>query len=46
MPVPHVEQSWQSAEFYANKILTQYRNVDNKHVEWVKQLKVLHLSLI
>ncbi|VFQ71853.1 unnamed protein product [Cuscuta campestris] len=43
MPIAHVEESWQMAEFYNNKILVEYRNKDPNHVEWAKALKELYL---
>ncbi|MED6194221.1 F-actin-capping protein subunit alpha [Stylosanthes scabra] len=43
MPIAHVEESWQMAEFYSNKVLVEYRNKDPNHVEWAKSLKELYL---
>ncbi|XVE66962.1 hypothetical protein DITRI_Ditri08aG0121800 [Diplodiscus trichospermus] len=43
MPIPHVEESWQMAEFYNNKVLVEYKNKDPNHVEWAKALKELYL---
>ncbi|XP_028772621.1 cyclase-associated protein 1-like [Neltuma alba] len=43
MPIAHVEESWQMAEFYCNKVLVEYRNKDASHVEWAKALKELYL---
>ncbi|KAI3769777.1 hypothetical protein L6452_00890 [Arctium lappa] len=43
MPIAHVEECWQSAEFYSNKVLIEYRNKDPDHVEWVKALKELYV---
>ncbi|KAL4304051.1 hypothetical protein GQ457_10G021390 [Hibiscus cannabinus] len=43
MPIAHVEESWQMAEFYNNKVLVEYRNKDQYHVEWAKALKELYL---
>ncbi|WOL16985.1 hypothetical protein Cni_G25773 [Canna indica] len=43
MPVAHVEDTWQMAEFYCNKILVEYRNKDQAHVEWAKAIKELYL---
>ncbi|TKY67555.1 Cyclase-associated protein 1 [Spatholobus suberectus] len=43
MPIAHVEESWQMAEFYSNKVLVEYRNKDPNHVEWAKALKELYL---
>ncbi|GJM96435.1 hypothetical protein PR202_ga13271 [Eleusine coracana subsp. coracana] len=39
----HVEESWQMAEFYNNKVLVEYRNKDPDHVEWAKALKDLYM---
>lgn len=43
MPIAHVEESWQMAEFYNNKVLVEFRNKDPNHVEWAKALKELYL---
>ncbi|KAJ6827121.1 cyclase-associated protein 1-like [Iris pallida] len=43
LPIAHVEESWQMAEFYNNKILVEYRNKDPEHVEWAKALKELYV---
>ncbi|XP_013622735.1 PREDICTED: cyclase-associated protein 1-like [Brassica oleracea var. oleracea] len=43
MPIAHVEESWQMAEFYSNKVLVEYRNKDADHVDWAKALKELYL---
>ncbi|KAF5751107.1 cyclase-associated protein 1 [Tripterygium wilfordii] len=43
MPIAHVEESWQMAEFYSNKILVEYKSKDTNHVEWAKALKELYL---
>ncbi|KAA8545970.1 hypothetical protein F0562_020579 [Nyssa sinensis] len=43
MPIAHVEESWQMAEFYNNKILVEYKNKDPNHVEWAKALKELYV---
>ncbi|KAJ8637049.1 hypothetical protein MRB53_011316 [Persea americana] len=43
LPIAHVEESWQMAEFYNNKVLVDYRNKDPDHVEWAKALKELYL---
>ena len=39
LPAKHIAESWQSAEFYANKVLMQHRSTGPEHVEWVKLLK-------
>ena len=43
LPGPHVTETWQSAEFYANKVLVQHRNTEGgaAHVAWVSALKRL-----
>ncbi|XP_044373442.1 cyclase-associated protein 1 [Triticum aestivum] len=41
-PTAHVEESWQMAEFYNNKVLVEYKNKDADHVEWAKALKELY----
>ncbi|KAI4298347.1 hypothetical protein L6164_031920 [Bauhinia variegata] len=43
MPIAHVEESWQMAEFYCNKVLVEYRNKDPNHVEWAKALRELYM---
>ncbi|XP_072973555.1 cyclase-associated protein 1-like [Typha angustifolia] len=43
LPIGHVEESWQMAEFYNNKILVEYKNKDPDHAEWAKALKELYL---
>ncbi|KAL7246709.1 hypothetical protein ACSBR2_001756 [Camellia fascicularis] len=43
MPIAHVEESWQMAEFYNNKILVGYKNKDSNHLEWAKALKELYV---
>lgn len=44
-PAQHVEEAWQSAEFYANKVLIEFRSKDPKQVAWVKQLKELLMQM-
>ncbi|GAA0146782.1 actin or actin-binding cytoskeletal protein [Lithospermum erythrorhizon] len=46
MPIAHVEDSWQMAEFYSNKVLVEFRNKDANHVEWAKALKELYISCL
>ncbi|GAB2246710.1 hypothetical protein Droror1_Dr00006592 [Drosera rotundifolia] len=43
LPIAHVEESWQMAEFYNNKVLVQYRSKDPDHAEWAKALKELYI---
>ncbi|KAA6416532.1 MAG: Adenylyl cyclase-associated, partial [Trebouxia sp. A1-2] len=45
LPPQHVEESWQSAEFFANKVMMEFRNADSRHVDWVKALKQLFQQL-
>jgi hypothetical protein len=46
LPAAHVEQAWQSAEFYSNKIMMEFRNSEPAHVDWVKSLKAVMTALI
>lgn len=48
MPAPgqHISDSWNSAEFYANKLLKEFRGVDENQVNWVKALKVGRLGAL
>eukprot|EP00252_Welwitschia_mirabilis_P011087 TRINITY_DN24922_c0_g1_i1.p1 TRINITY_DN24922_c0_g1~~TRINITY_DN24922_c0_g1_i1.p1 ORF type:complete len:484 (+),score=108.89 TRINITY_DN24922_c0_g1_i1:371-1822(+) len=39
LPAGHVEETWQSAEFFNNKVLVEYKGKDSNHVEWAKSLK-------
>ncbi|XP_041015777.1 cyclase-associated protein 1-like [Juglans microcarpa x Juglans regia] len=43
MPIAHVEESWQMAEFYNNKILVEYKSKDPNHAEWAKAIKELYM---
>ncbi|KAI3922340.1 hypothetical protein MKX01_006029 [Papaver californicum] len=43
LPITHVEESWNMAEFYCNKILVEFKSKDSNHLEWAKALKDLHL---
>ncbi|XP_042521124.1 cyclase-associated protein 1-like [Macadamia integrifolia] len=43
LPIAHVEESWQMAEFYNNKVLVEYKTKNPNHVEWAKSLKELYL---
>ncbi|XP_042494816.1 cyclase-associated protein 1 [Macadamia integrifolia] len=43
LPIAHVEESWQMAEFYNNKVLVGYKTKDPNHVKWAKALKELYL---
>ncbi|QDZ24617.1 adenylate cyclase-associated protein [Chloropicon primus] len=45
MPMKTVQESWNSAEFFANKLLMQYRGKDKKQVEWITTLKELMTDL-
>eukprot|EP00878_Enallax_costatus_P031269 GHUV01034183.1.p1 GENE.GHUV01034183.1~~GHUV01034183.1.p1 ORF type:complete len:432 (+),score=154.97 GHUV01034183.1:2250-3545(+) len=44
-PAQHISESWNSAEFYANKLLKEFRGVDENQVNWVKGLKELYTAL-
>lgn len=44
-PAQHVQEAWQSAEFWANKILMEFRNKDPHQVAWVKALNALLVAL-
>ncbi|THH08213.1 hypothetical protein EW145_g2859 [Phellinidium pouzarii] len=35
-PGPHVAQMKESAEFYGNKVIKEFKDKDAKHVEWVR----------
>ncbi|KAJ4966346.1 hypothetical protein NE237_018195 [Protea cynaroides] len=43
LPIAHVEESWQMAEFYNNKVLVEYKTKDPNHVEWAKSMKELYV---
>ncbi|KXZ41813.1 CAP1 protein [Gonium pectorale] len=38
-PRQHVSDCWQSAEFFANKVLMEFRGKDDNQVAWVRGLK-------
>ncbi len=40
LPRQHVAESWQASEFYANKVLMEWRGKDDNQVAWVKGVKV------
>ena len=42
-PAKHVEESWQSAEFFANKVLMEHRGTP--HAAWVRALKDAVMAL-
>ena len=46
LPMPHVAEAWQSAEFYANKILVEHKGEgkDPAHAAFVKAMKQLVLT--
>lgn len=39
-PAQHISECWNSAEFFSNKLLKDFRGVDDRQVAWAKQLKV------
>uniref|UniRef100_A0A7N0ZRQ3 Adenylyl cyclase-associated protein n=1 Tax=Kalanchoe fedtschenkoi TaxID=63787 RepID=A0A7N0ZRQ3_KALFE len=43
LPIAHVEDSWQMAEFYNNKVLVEFKTKDPSHLEWAKAMKELYL---
>ena len=45
LPTQHIEEAWQSAEFYANKVLMEFRNTEPAHVNWIKNLKDVLLKM-
>ena len=49
LPVPaaHVEEAWNSGEFWANKVLRERKAAEGgaAHVEWCRRLKALFLAL-
>ena len=45
LPTQHIEEAWQSAEFYANKVLMEFRNTEPAHVDWIKNLKDVLLKM-
>jgi len=41
-PVPHIKEMSDAAQFYANRVLKEFKEKDPTHIEWVKQwMKVL-----
>lgn len=45
LPPQHVEESYQGAEFYSNKVLMEYRQSDPRQVEWTKAVKAVFTEL-
>lgn len=45
LPAQHVEDSAAAADFYANKVLMEWRSKDPNHVAWVQALKELLAEL-
>jgi len=45
LPGPFVKESWESAEFYANKVIMENRGKHENHVEWAKALKAVFQAL-
>jgi len=42
-PAPHIKEMSDAAQFYANRVLKEFKEKDPTHVEWVKQwIKVLN----
>jgi hypothetical protein len=44
-PAQSSDESWQSAEFWTNKVLTQYKGKNERHVVWAAKLKELFAAL-
>ena len=44
-PDVHIDECWQSGEFYANKVLKEYKGKEQTHVEWVMAVKDLFAKL-
>lgn len=42
VPPAHVDESWQAAEFFANKVLVEFKSKDPAQAEWVRALKELY----
>jgi hypothetical protein len=40
MPAQHISECWNSAEFFVNKLLKDFRGVDDRQVAWARSLKV------
>lgn len=45
LPVQHVEDAWSACEFYANKVLAEWRAKDAAHAAWVGAVKELTAAL-
>ncbi|KAI3423920.1 hypothetical protein D9Q98_009754 [Chlorella vulgaris] len=45
LPAQHVEDALSAADFYANKVLMEWRGKDPGHVTWVQAVKELLLAL-
>lgn len=44
-PAPHVQQSKESAEFYTNRVLKEFKDKDETHKEWSKSFPAVLLEL-
>ncbi|KAK9389249.1 adenylate cyclase associated N terminal-domain-containing protein [Lipomyces mesembrius] len=41
-PVPYIGEMKDSAQFYSNRVMKEYKDIDRKHVEWAQSfLKIL-----
>ena len=45
LPGTSCDEAWQSAEFWVNKVLMEFRGKDDKQVAWVTALKALFTAL-
>lgn len=41
----HIDECWQSGEFYSNKVLKEYKGKEQAHVDWVMAVKDLFMQL-
>ncbi|GBG75815.1 hypothetical protein CBR_g21060 [Chara braunii] len=46
MPTGHVTEMWQTAEFYCNKVLVEFKSKDPNSVQWCRSLKDLYLNAL
>jgi hypothetical protein len=40
LPAQHISDSWNSAEFYANKLMMALKGKDEAQIAWLKAIKV------
>lgn len=44
-PAPYIGEMKESAEFYANRVIKEYKSKDGKHVDWIRSFTALLLTL-